>query len=131
MKITRKFCETTIKETKHEIKEIDSKFQSNLPSTEYSNIKEQVSKNQAVTIQQLMGTKTGKYRQIKYDEQIPEKQTQNSSVKSGQPNQQEKNNNNQDNTKTIYAAALRRNPPIKHQNQQHDEIIRSNINTTN
>ena len=45
MKMTTKFCETTIKE-KHEIKEIDSKLQSNLPSTEYSTIKEQVSKNQ-------------------------------------------------------------------------------------
>ena len=45
------FYETAIKETEHEIKEIDSKLQSNLPATEYSNIKEQVSKNQEVTIQ--------------------------------------------------------------------------------
>ena len=44
--MTIKFCETTIKETEHEIKEIDSKLQSNLPSTEYSTIKEEVSKNQ-------------------------------------------------------------------------------------
>ena len=41
---------TTIKETEHEIKETDSKFQLNLLSTEYSNVKEQVSKNQEVTI---------------------------------------------------------------------------------
>ena len=44
MKITIMFCETTIKETEHEIKEIDSKLQSNLPSTEHSTIKEQVRK---------------------------------------------------------------------------------------
>ena len=30
MKMTIKFCETTIKETEHEIKEVDSKLQSNL-----------------------------------------------------------------------------------------------------
>ena len=58
MKITIKFCEITIKETEHEIKEIDSKLQSNLRSTEYSNIKGQVSKNQEVTIQQLRRQKT-------------------------------------------------------------------------
>ena len=84
MKMTIKFCETTIKETEHEIKEIDSKLQSNLRSTEYNNIKEQVSKNQEVTIQQLKRKKTRKYRQLKYGEQIPEKQTRNSSVKSSQ-----------------------------------------------
>ena len=50
MNMTIKFCKTTIKETEHEIKEIDSKFQLNLLSTEYSNVKEQVSKNQEVTI---------------------------------------------------------------------------------
>ena len=61
MKMTIKFCETTIKETEHEIKEIDSKLQSNLTSTEYSNIKEQVSKNQELTIQQLKRKKTCRY----------------------------------------------------------------------
>ena len=55
-------CDTTIKETEHEIKEIESKFHLNLTSTEYSNIKEQVSKNQEITIQQLMEKKTHKYR---------------------------------------------------------------------
>ena len=70
MKMTIKFCETTIKETEHEIKEIDSKLQSNLTSTEYSNIKEQVSKNQELTIQQLKRKKTCRYgEQIKYSEQ--------------------------------------------------------------
>ena len=44
MKMTIKFCETAIKETEHEIKEVDSKLQSNLSSTKYSNIKEQASK---------------------------------------------------------------------------------------
>ena len=34
------FCWTTIKETKQEVKGIDSKLQSNLPSTEYSTMKE-------------------------------------------------------------------------------------------
>ena len=48
--MTIKFCKAAIKETEHEIKEIDSKLQSNLPSTDHSNIKEQ-SKNQEVTIQ--------------------------------------------------------------------------------
>ena len=43
--MTINYCETTIKETEHEIKEVDSRLQSNLSSTEYSNIKEQVSKN--------------------------------------------------------------------------------------
>ena len=89
MKMTIKFCETTIKETEHEVKEIDSKLQSNLPSTEYSTIKEQVSKNQEQTIQQLRRKKTYKYRQLKYGKQIPEKQTQNLSVK--QPIQYQKN----------------------------------------
>ena len=72
MKMTIKFCETTITETEHEIKEIDSKVQSNLSSTEYSNIKGQVSKNQEATIQQLRRKKTCKYCQLKYGEQIPE-----------------------------------------------------------
>ena len=90
IKMTINFCETTIKETEHEIKEIDSKLQSNLPSTEYGDIKRQVSKNQGVTIQQLRRKKTRKYRQLKYGEQIPEKRTRNSSVKSSQPNQEEK-----------------------------------------
>ena len=151
MKMTIKFCETKIKETEHEIKEIDSKLQSNLPSTEYSNIKGQVSKNQEVTFQQLRRKKTRKYRQLKYGEQIPEKQTRNSSVKSSQPNQEQKSsNNNQYNTKRTYTAALKSNQPTEQQNQaetknqQHDEIInnhnqharntsytRSNINTIN
>ena len=39
MKMAIKFFETTIKEIEYEIKEIDSKLQSNLPSTEYRNIK--------------------------------------------------------------------------------------------
>ena len=90
MKMTIKLCETTIKETEHEIKEIDSKLRSNLPSTEYSNIKGQVSKNQEVTSQQLRRKKTRKYRQLKYGEQIPKKQTRNSLVKSSRPNQEEK-----------------------------------------
>ena len=158
MKMTIKFCETTIKETEHEIKEIDSKHQSNLPSTEYGNIKGQVSKNQEVTIQQLRRKETRKYRQFKYGEQIPEKQTRNSSVKSSQPNQEQKSSNiktiqkqqYQYNTKRTYAAALKSNQPNEQQNQtetknqQHDEIInnhnqharntsytRSNINTIN
>ena len=88
--MTIKFCEATIKETEHEMKEIDSKLQSNLPSTEYGNIKGQVSKNQEVTIQQLRRKKTRKYRQLKYGEQILEQQTRNSSAKSSQPNQEEK-----------------------------------------
>ena len=58
--MTIKFCEATINETKHEIKEIDSKLQSNLPPTEYSTIKEQVSKNQELTIQQLRRKETRK-----------------------------------------------------------------------
>ena len=115
--MTIKFCETTIKETELEIKEIDLKLQLNLPSTEYSNIKGQVSKNQEVTIQQLRRKKTCKYRQLKYGEQTPEKQTRNSSVKSNQPNQEEKNsNNNQYNTKRTYTGALRSNRPIEQQN---------------
>ena len=68
MKMTIKFCETTIKETEHEIKEIDSKLPSNLPCTEYSNIKGQVSKDEEVTIQQLRRKKTCKYPQLKYGE---------------------------------------------------------------
>ena len=130
MKMTIKFYETTTKETEHEIKEVDSKLQLSLPSTEYSNIKRLVSKNQEVTIQQLRRKKTRKYHQLKYGEQIPEKQTRNSSVKSSQPNQKEKNNNNnQYNTKRTNTAALRSNRPIEQQNQtetknqQHDEII--------
>ena len=107
MMMAIKFCETTIKETEHEIKEIDSKLQSNVPSTEHSNIKGQVSKNQEVKIQQPRRKKTRKYRQLKYGEQIPEKQTRNSSVKSSQPNQEEKNSNNdQYNTKRTYAHTL-------------------------
>ena len=68
MKMTTKFYERTIKETEHEIKEIDSKLQSNLPTTEYSAIKEQVSKNPELTIQQLGRKKTCKNRQLKYGE---------------------------------------------------------------
>ena len=151
MKMTIKFCETRIKETEHEIKEIDSKLQSNLRSTEYNYIKGQVSKNQEVTIEQLRREKTRKYRQLKYGEQIPEKQTRNSSVKFSQANQEENNSNiSQYNTKRTYAAALRSNRPTEQQNQtetknqQHDEIInnrnqharnttytRSNTNTIN
>ena len=37
----------------HQVKEIHSKLQSNLTSTEHSNIKEQVSKNEELAIQQL------------------------------------------------------------------------------
>ena len=112
MKMTIKFCESTIKETEHEIKEINSKLQSNLPFTKYSTIKERVSKNQELTIQQLRKTKTRKYRQLKYDEKIPEKQTRNSSVKFSRTDQEEKsNNNNQYNTKRKYAAGLRSNRP--------------------
>ena len=108
--MTIKFCESTIKETEHEIKEINSKLQSNLPFTEYSTIKERVSKNQELTIQQLRKTKTRKYRQLKYDEKIPEKETRNSSVKFSQTDQEEKSNNsNQYNTKRKYAAGLRSN----------------------
>ena len=70
MKMTIKFCETTIKETEHEIKEVDSKLQSNLSSTEYTNVKKQVSKNQELTIQQLRRKKTRKYFQLKYGELI-------------------------------------------------------------
>ena len=68
MEMTIKFCGTTIKETEHEIKEVDSKLQQNLSSIEYSNIKEQVSKNQELTIQQLRRKKTHKYRQLRYGE---------------------------------------------------------------
>ena len=93
MKMTIKFCKTTIKETEHEVKEVDSKLQSNLSCTEYSNVKEQVSKNQELTIQQLR-KKTRKYRQLEYGEQIPEKQTRNSSVTFSQPYQAEKSNSN-------------------------------------
>ena len=117
----------------HEIKEVDSKLQSRLSSSEYSNIKEQVSKNQELRIQQLRRKKTRKYRQLKYGEQTPEQQTQNSSVKFSQPNQKEKSNsNNQYYTKRTYAAALRitkKQNQIEQQNQtetktqQHDEIL--------
>ena len=65
MEMTIKFCGTTIKETEHEIKEVDSKLQQNLSSTEYSNIKEQVSKNQELIIQELRRKKTHKYRQLR------------------------------------------------------------------
>ena len=75
------------KETEHEIKEVYSKLQSNLSSTEYSNIKELVSKNQKLTIQQLRRKKIRKYRQLKYGEQIPEKQNRNFLLKFSQPNQ--------------------------------------------
>ena len=110
--MTIKFSESAIKETEHEIKEINSKLQSNLPFTEYSTIKERVSKNQELTIQQLRKTKTRKYRQLKYDEKIPEKETRNSSVKFSQTDQEEKSNNsNQYNTKKKYAAGLRSNRP--------------------
>ena len=68
MEMTIKFCGTTIKETEHEIKEVDSKLQQNLSSIEYSNIKEQESKNQELTIQQLRRKKTHKYRQLRYGE---------------------------------------------------------------
>ena len=68
MEMTIKFCGTTIKETEHEIKEVDSKLQQNLSSTEYSNIKEQVSKNQELIIQELRRKKTHKYRQLRYGE---------------------------------------------------------------
>ena len=68
MEMTIKFCGTTIKETEHEIKEVDSKLQQNLSPTEYSNIKEQVSKNQELIIQELRRKKTHKYRQLRYGE---------------------------------------------------------------
>ena len=123
MKMTIKFCETTIKETEYEIKEIDSKLQLNIPSTEYSTIKEQVSKNQELTIQQLERKKTRKYCQLKYGEQIPKKQTQNLSVKFSRPNQEEKSNN----TKRTYVAALRSNPPSEHQNQMETKITKSTM----
>ena len=94
IKMTIKFCETTIEETERETKEIGSKLQSNLPTTKYSTIKKQVSKNEELTIQQLRRKKTHKYRQLKYGEKIPEKQTGNSSVMLSRPNQEEKSNNN-------------------------------------
>ena len=62
-------------------KKIVSKHQSNLTSTEYSTIKEQLSKNQELIIQQLRRKKTHKYCQLKYGEQIPGKQTGSLSVK--------------------------------------------------
>ena len=123
MKMTIKFSETTIKETEHEIKEINSKLQSNLASTDYSNIKGQVSKNQEVTIQQLRRKKTQKYCQLKYGKQIPEKQTRNSSVKSNQPNQEEKNsNNNQYNTKRTYAAIDQLNNKTRHRRKTNNTM---------
>ena len=119
--MTIKFCEATINETKHEIKEIDSKLQSNLPPTEYSTIKEQVSKNQELTIQQLRRKETRKQRQLKYGEKIPEKQTRNLSEKFSRPDQEEKSNiNNKYNTKRTYTAALRSNRP--HEQQKPDRI---------
>ena len=98
-----------------------------------------MSKNQEETIQQLRRKKTRKHRQLKYGEQIPEKQTRNSSVKSSQQNQEEKNsNNNHYNTKRTYNAALRSNRPTEQQNQteiknqQHGEIINNhNQHATN
>ena len=78
VKITIEFRETTIKETEHQIKEINSKLQSNLPSAEYRNIKEEVSKNEEVTIRKLRRKKTRKYQQLEYGEPIPEKETRNS-----------------------------------------------------
>ena len=135
--MTIKFYETTIKDTEHEIKEIGSKLQSNLPSTEYSTIKEQVSKNQELTIQQLRRKETRKYLQLKYADQIPEKQARNSSVKFSRPNREEEsNNNNQYNIKRTHAAALRTNRPSKEQNQietknqQHDEVLNDNNHHT-
>ena len=118
------------------------------------NIKEQVRKNQELTIQQLRRKKARKYRKLKYGEQITEKQSRNSSIKFSQPNQEGKNNNsNQCNTKRTYTEALRtakEQNQIEQQNQretktqQHDEILnnhnhharnttytRSNINTIN
>ena len=75
IKINIKFCETTIKETEHEIKETDSKLQTNLPSTAYSNIKEQVTRNQELIIHQL-GKKRGKITNLgmvsKYQKKKPE-----------------------------------------------------------
>ena len=70
MKMTIEFCETTIKEREHEVKEIDSKLQQNLSSTKYSTIKKQLSKNKELTIQQLRRKKTRKYQHLKYGEQI-------------------------------------------------------------
>ena len=86
MKMAIKFCEKTIKETEHEIKEINSKLHSNLTSTQYSNIKEKVTQSQELTIKQLRKKKMHKYRQLKYVEQIKEKQTRNSSVEFSKPN---------------------------------------------
>ena len=57
------------------MKKTDSKLQSNLASTEYSNVKEQVIKNHYVKIQKLRTGKTRKYHQLTYGEQIQEKQT--------------------------------------------------------
>ena len=68
VKVTMQFRETAIKATEHNIKEINSKLESNLPSTEYRNIKEQVIKIQVVTTQQLTRKKTRKYCQFKYGE---------------------------------------------------------------
>ena len=70
MKMTIEFCETTIKEREHEVKEIDSKLQQNLSSTKYSTIKKQLSKNQELPIQQLRRKRTHKYQHLKYGEQI-------------------------------------------------------------
>ena len=67
---------------------------------------------------------------MNYGEQIPEKQTRNSSVKFSRPNQEEKiDNKKQYNTKRTYAAVLISNRPTERQNQayakyqQHDEIL--------
>ena len=115
--MTIKFCKITIKKTNQEIKEINSKVQLNILSTEYSNAKEQVNKNQEVTIQQRRIKKTCKYCQIKHGEQVPGKQTLNLSTKLNQPNHKENklenNENNQYKTKRTYAASLRSNRPIE------------------
>ena len=104
--MTIKSCETAIKEIEHEVKEIVSKLQSKLPSTEYKTIKEQVSKNQELTVQQVRRKNTCKYRQLKYGEKITRKQTGNSSVEFSRPNQEEKvNKNKKYNIKRTYAAA--------------------------
>ena len=111
--MTITFCETTIKETEHEAKETDSKLQLNLPSAEYSTIKEQVSKNQELTIQQLRRKKAHKYCQLKYGEQIPEKQTRNLSVKFSRSNEEEKSNNNsQYNTKKNIPCSFKKQSTI-------------------
>ena len=110
-------CETTVKETEDKVKEIDSKLQLNLPLTEYSDVKEQVKKKQ-VTIQQLQRKKMHKYRQLKYGEQIPEKQTQNLKVNQlNQEHKEENNENNQYNSKRTYTATWRSIQPTEQKNK--------------